>query len=47
MRWRRDKTGDAVGRPSWQSSLLGDPGAKFLLPITQKTTFRANSVGRF
>ena len=26
---RRDKSGDAVGRPSWRSSLLGDPGAKF------------------
>ncbi len=22
--------GDVVGRPSWRSSLLGDPGAKFL-----------------
>ena len=30
MRLRRDKTGDAVGRASWRSSLLGDPGAKFL-----------------
>ena len=27
---RRDKTGDAVGRPSWRSSFLGDPGAEFL-----------------
>ncbi len=26
---RRDKTGDVVGRPSWRSSFLGDPGAKF------------------
>jgi hypothetical protein len=25
-----DKTGDAVGRPSWRSSFLGDPGVKFL-----------------
>jgi putative transposase len=25
-----DKSGDAAGRPSWRSSLLGDPGAKFL-----------------
>jgi hypothetical protein len=24
------KSGDAVGRPSWRSSLLGDPGEKFL-----------------
>src|ERR1700694_1288953 len=30
MRLRRDKNGDAVGRPSWESSFLGDPGAKFL-----------------
>ncbi len=25
------KSGDAVGRPSWRSSLLGDPGEKFLV----------------
>jgi hypothetical protein len=31
MRLKRDKLGDALGRPSWQSSLLGDPGAKFSL----------------
>jgi hypothetical protein len=24
------KSGDAVGRPSWRSSLLGDPGENFL-----------------
>src|SRR5487761_233751 len=30
MRWRRTKQGGAVGQPSWESSLLGDPGAKFL-----------------
>jgi hypothetical protein len=30
MRLKRDKPGDALGRPSWQSSLLRDPGAKFL-----------------
>ncbi len=30
MRMRRDKTRDAVGRPSWRSSFLGDPGVKFL-----------------
>jgi hypothetical protein len=29
MRLRRDKTGDAVGRPRRESSLLGDPAAKF------------------
>jgi hypothetical protein len=27
---RRDKTGEVVGRPTWRSSFLGDPGAKFL-----------------
>lgn len=26
---KRDKLGDAVGRPTWRSSLLGDPSAKF------------------
>jgi hypothetical protein len=26
---KRDKRGNAVDRPSWESSLLGDPGAKF------------------
>jgi len=30
MRLRRDKAAHAVGRPSWQSSFLGDPDAKFL-----------------
>jgi hypothetical protein len=30
MRMRRDKTGEVVGRPTWRSSFLGDPGAKFL-----------------
>jgi hypothetical protein len=29
MRWRRAKTGDAMGRTSWRSSFLGAPGAKF------------------
>jgi len=24
-----EKSGDAAGRPSWRSSLLGDPGAEF------------------
>ena len=26
---QRDKLGDAVGRPTWRSSLLSDPSAKF------------------
>jgi hypothetical protein len=25
-----EKSGDAAGRPSWRSSLLGDPGVEFL-----------------
>jgi hypothetical protein len=29
MRWRRAKTGDAMGRTSWRSSFLAAPGAKF------------------
>jgi hypothetical protein len=28
---KTDKAGDAVGRPSWGSSFLGDPGAKFFV----------------
>ena len=30
MRLRRDKAGDAMGRASWRSSFLGEPGATFL-----------------
>ena len=26
---KKDKLGDAVGRPTWRSSLLSDPSAKF------------------
>src|SRR6516162_11353584 len=29
MQLRRDKKRDAVGRPSWRSSFLRDPGAEF------------------
>jgi hypothetical protein len=29
VRLHKKKTGDALARPSWQSSLLGDPDAKF------------------
>src|SRR3974390_3117068 len=29
MRLKKDKSGDTVGRPSWRSSLPGDPGAIF------------------
>jgi len=35
MRLRRDKGGDAVGRPSWRSSLLGDPGENFFVETQQ------------
>lgn len=28
---KTDKMGEARGRPSWRSSFLGDPGARFLL----------------
>ena len=28
MRLRRDKTGDAMGQPSWRLSFLGDADAK-------------------
>ena len=30
MRMQRDETGEGVDRPSWRSSVPGDPGAKFL-----------------
>jgi hypothetical protein len=29
--WQGDKRWDARGRPSWGSSLLGDPSAKFFV----------------
>jgi len=35
MRLKKDKSGDTVHRPSWRSSLLGDPGAKFLVEKPQ------------
>ena len=33
---KRVETGDAGGRPSWRSSLPGDPGVKFLLWKTRR-----------
>jgi len=30
------RRGDARGRPSWQSSFLGDPGAKFFGGLVEK-----------
>jgi hypothetical protein len=35
MRLKRGKTGDAVGRASWQSSFLGDAGANFFCETEQ------------
>ena len=35
MRLRRDKTEDAMGRPSWRSSLLGDTDARFFCGTEQ------------
>jgi len=49
MHMRRDKTGDVVGRPSWRSSFLGDPGAKFLcgkLAISTKKEKRSKKKER-
>lgn len=43
------KRGDATGRPSWRSSLLGHPGAKVLWKkpsIVRKTTNRHAGTGR-
>jgi hypothetical protein len=44
-----------VGRPGWESSLLGDPGAKFLSDLPQNPSsgptplagFDLTPVGRF
>ena len=48
MRFRRDKSGDAVGRPSWESSFLGHCGAKFSVenggPAPRKKKERKASV---
>ena len=43
MRLRRDKTAYAVGRPSWGSSFLGDPGAKFLRGKRERGTKKEKS----
>ena len=43
MRLRRDKAGYAVGRPSWRSSFLGDPGAKFLCGKLERGTKKEKS----
>jgi hypothetical protein len=43
MRLRRDKTAHAVGRPSWGSSFLGDPDAKFLCGKRERDTKKEKS----
>jgi Stage II sporulation protein E (SpoIIE) len=43
MRLRRDKTTYAVDRPSWRSSFLGDPGAKFLCGKLERGTKKEKS----
>jgi putative transposase len=43
MRLRRDKAGNAAGRPSWRSSFLGDPGAKFLCGKLERGTKKEKS----
>ena len=43
---KNTKTGDARGRPSWRSSFLGDPGAKFFCGLTEKLTAVAGAVGK-
>jgi len=35
---KKHKPGDARGRPSWRSSFLGDPGAKFSVGSSEKFT---------
>jgi hypothetical protein len=40
----RNKSGDAVGRPSCRSSLLGDPGAKFLVETGHRNRTTKNSL---
>ena len=35
MRLKRGKTGDAMGRPNWRSSFLGDAGATFFCKTEQ------------
>jgi hypothetical protein len=43
---KKHKTGDARGRPSWRSSFLGDPGAKFFCGFIGKLTAVAGAVGK-
>jgi hypothetical protein len=41
----RHQTGDTGGRPSWRSSFLGAPGAKFFMGWLKKTAV-AGAVGK-
>ena len=43
MRLRRDKAGDTLGRASWRSSLLGDPGANFFCGKPRRRTEKEKS----
>ena len=43
MRLRRDKAAYTVGRASWRSSFLGDPGAKFLCGKLERGTKKEKS----
>ena len=43
---KKHKRGDARGRPSWQSSFLGDPGAKFFCGFIKKTIAVVGAVGK-
>lgn len=43
MRLRGDKTGDAMGQPSWRLSFLGDPGTKFLCEKLERSTKKEKS----
>ena len=39
----RDKAGDALGRASWRSSFLGDPGANFFCGKLRRGTKKEKS----
>jgi hypothetical protein len=41
----KHQTGDSGGRPSWRSSFLGAPGAKFFMGLVEKD--RAQVFGAF
>jgi hypothetical protein len=43
---KKHQTGAARGRPSWRSSFLGDPGAKFFCGLIEKLTAVAGAVGK-